>query len=103
MAPLINNMKGSRLFGIAKEMQNDMLGTIQAHCDFCEQHDLPGLSLSLGIVGSFDLILDPASIACILQDPENIFHKSYIDKASMAPPMGNGISLANGDEHTQKK
>ena len=59
------------------------MGVIQAYSDYCDKNELPGLVLDLGIAGKFDLIVDAASVAFILEDRADNFHKSYIDKASM--------------------
>lgn len=103
VAPILPGYKKSRILGLMKELGKDWMGVLKTYCDYCDESRLPGVVLPLGWVGEFDLVVDTASIAYILEDRSDNFWKSTIDKKSMGPLLGDGLLLSNGNKHTRMK
>jgi cytochrome P450 len=112
-----------------KAFQDDAAQTLLVHADYCRQHNLPGVEMKAGIIGSFQLLVDPELVEQVLTDKsstsrptttsnnnnnnnnnnsnnlyrEGIFYKSALDRRGVGLLTGRGSLLTDGPDHTRKR
>ncbi|CAJ1936313.1 unnamed protein product [Cylindrotheca closterium] len=108
-APKLDKLEYHPLIGILKHFQKDTAEALLELANYCRENDLPGVRLSAGIAGTFELITDPKLVEFVLSDKgqpnykEGIFYKSALDRRGVGLLAGQGSLLSDGPDHTRKR
>ena len=103
VAPALDGYPLTRGLGLLPSFRRDSVGCLAAHAQHCRQSGLDAVAMDMGLLGRFTMITGPEQLAFLLEDRQNIFYKSAIDRRGVGLLTGIGVLLADGKEHTRKR
>ena len=103
VAPALPGYPVARFVGLLPSFRADATGCLAAHAAYCREHELDAVSLNMGLLGKFTLLVGREQVAACFQDSDNVLFKSAIDRRGVGLLTGIGVLLADGDEHTRRR
>ena len=95
VAPALDGYPLTRGLGLLPSFRRDSVGCLAAHAQHCRQSGLDAVAMDMGLLGRFTMITGPEQLAFLLEDRQNIFYKSAIDRRGVGLLTGIGVLLAD--------